>query len=478
MASLLFALHPSRVEVAAWFSAQKDIFSLFFTLLAIYVYAPVLTQSSEKPQVRLAAVAGLFVVGLLFKSQVIVLPALLLVLDLAWRRQWDKAVVEKLFMFVIAATFAALTVNAAPKDGPIGGSWGTHFGTVIQAPWYYLHQIFWPFEYSARTWVPRPESIWSWKVIASAAGSVVAITGAWFGLRRLNQRYAWLCVAWPIVCMLPVANIIPIPIVVAERYLYLALLGPFLVLAESLTRWRRTVPVPGIHNRVPARVVVSVFILLVLYMVSLGRTRAFRDTETLWRTSLAAEPRNPAVRMFLAREILNSSEKERALEALTLLDGSRDLGLPDLQAAELERARAYRLLGNEKNAEAALDDALELAKKRKLRAGTAIALAKRLTRQKDYDEAHRVLGRVPTVAGSQRGPLLAAHVRICLDEGDDEGYLYWNAKQLELKPFNLILWNNREHVARRLGHEREAQRCAERFQEIFGEESDEDTLRD
>ena len=74
----LFALHPLHVESVAWAAERKDVLSTFFWMLTLWFYA----SYSEKPTLQKYFMALLaFVLGLMAKPMLVVLPFVLLLLD-------------------------------------------------------------------------------------------------------------------------------------------------------------------------------------------------------------------------------------------------------------------------------------------------------------------------------------------------------------------------------------------------------------
>ncbi len=78
MVAALFALHPMNVESVAWVAERKTMLSTLFCLLALGAYQ----WYATKPGVlRYVVMAGLFVLGLMSKPQIIMLPLVLLLWD-------------------------------------------------------------------------------------------------------------------------------------------------------------------------------------------------------------------------------------------------------------------------------------------------------------------------------------------------------------------------------------------------------------
>ncbi len=78
MVAALFALHPLNVESVAWIAERKTMLSTMFCLLALGAYR---WYASKPGVVRYIVMAGLFVLGLMSKPQIIMLPLVLLLWD-------------------------------------------------------------------------------------------------------------------------------------------------------------------------------------------------------------------------------------------------------------------------------------------------------------------------------------------------------------------------------------------------------------
>lgn len=83
LAALLFAIHPLRVEIVSWVSAQPYALSGLFFFLSILTYLKVtaLPQESLSRRRHLMASAALFGLALLSKAVAVTLPLILVVLD-------------------------------------------------------------------------------------------------------------------------------------------------------------------------------------------------------------------------------------------------------------------------------------------------------------------------------------------------------------------------------------------------------------
>ncbi|MFC1708384.1 hypothetical protein ACFL59_16450, partial [Planctomycetota bacterium] len=298
VAALLFAVHPTRAEAVAWFSAQKHLECALFALLGLVVYSPILTGARARP--RLLGTWLLFSVAGLFQSIAVAFPVLLVVLDLAYGRPLVRSVLEKAPFWLVSGLLAgAKLLAAAGYVEPVERSFAAHYATTVQLPFLYLSRAIWPLEYNARFFV-TPQAGFFALTPALHLLLLVAVAFA-FGLlvKRVSRRYALLLLGWPVACMLPVLNLVPVPTVtISDRFLYLALLGPFAVAAHLWTQ----------KGRVLAPLTATILILLPLVLggalLSHTHAKAFRSTTALWEASFAAQPQNPVTRYYLAAAML------------------------------------------------------------------------------------------------------------------------------------------------------------------------------
>lgn len=462
-AAALFAVHPTRAEVVAWISAQKDLGSASFALSSLCLYAPIATGAARPSAGRLAAVAALLAAALLTKPMAVAFPLFLLALDLAWRRPFARALLEKLPFFAIAAVFAAIAVQAGSRPGPKDGSWAVHAATVLQAPLFYLRRVFWPWDFSARWWVPRLPSVFALAPLAGLAAIGAAVALVALGLRARDRRPALLGVAWPAVSLLPVANLFPIPIVVADRYLYLALLGPILAAAALWGALRARI---GGRAATAGRWAVAALALAFAFFAR-AHCGAFRDTETLWRESLATQPENPVVRLYLASAILKSpSAPARAHEALDLLSAPEDWARGREQYF-VARAAAYATLGRGEDARREVERAVEIGRAAGMRFETAVAWARELVRDGKHAEAHAALDAARVRDRGEEEIILRGHLEIAAEAKDDAGFLLWSGRLLSEDPFDLGLLYGRSVAASRLGDAAEAARSEARLDALL-----------
>ena len=310
----LFALHPAHVETVVWLSERKGVLSALFFLAALHAYVGHARRPSSW---RMAGVAAWFALGLASKPMLVTLPFLLLLLDVwpferidrevllrvgrgggsrAWLRDSGVGplVLEKwpLFLLALGSVFLTLAVQdeavVSVEMLPLSG----RFATVGTAYWTYLGMLVWPADLS-------PIHLHPGRGISLIAGGIgclgllIATSGALAALRRCPAiSVGWL---WFLGMLLPVSGLVQLGnAIVAERYTYLAFIGLFVAVvwpaAEAMG--------PGRRARGLAAAL-AVVVLVGCAAVSRARVDVWRDTVSLFRSAVEADPSN-----YLAHGIL------------------------------------------------------------------------------------------------------------------------------------------------------------------------------
>jgi tetratricopeptide (TPR) repeat protein len=305
-AALLFAIHPLRVESVAWITERRDVLSGFFFLATILLYLEAAAREDAGRRRRLAAAVGCYVLAILSKSIVMSLPLVLVLLDVYPLRRLPTAVRrwsepglrrvwrEKIPFVVLGVACAALGYYAQAANKFFTSvdayPWSARVGLVFYSYWFYLMKTAVPGALSPLYELPAVVHPLQGRFLVSLVG-VVTVTVALVALRR---RWPAGLTAWTyyVIVLAPVSGLAHSGHQLAhDRYSYLPMLG-FAVVAggavAALARWSSAGLVRPLVSRVAATG-------LVVALVGLGtltwqQTSAWRDTDTLWRTALEAEP--------------------------------------------------------------------------------------------------------------------------------------------------------------------------------------------
>jgi protein O-mannosyl-transferase len=368
-ASLVFALHPLRVESVAWITERRDVLSGLFFLAAILAYLRgVEAGQGLEPRWRAYSLA-LFGAGLLSKASVMTLPAVLVLLDVYPLRRgaftWRRLVVEKAGYWALALAGAVGALVALRLSGlritPYA-AYGpeTRAAMMAYSFWFYPSAWSWPVRLSPMYELPVRLDPLTPKFLLPAIGLVV-VTAL---LVLLRKRWPGGLAAWvySAVMLLPISGVVHAGFQLAhDRYSYLSGLGFALAAGGGITWVLRA----GAARRVSRPVAAGALAAASLVMVALGvgswqQTRVWRDSETLWRWGLEADPRCAICANNLAVLFVHSDSAARLREAEQLAR----------QALSINPAfdSSYNTLGSilaqrheDREAEAAFRQAMRLA---------------------------------------------------------------------------------------------------------------------
>ncbi len=375
--SLVWAVHPVQVESVAWISERKNVLSTLLFLLAFLAYL----RFSDRPRARTyVAIVVLYVCGMLTKLNVIVLPGVMLAYELTWRsRLRRRDVLATLPLLAIAAVLAWVNLHGNPSHGAAyhGGSlWVTlrTSSTVIPR---YLRLVVAPLGLSSYYATPLRAS-WLAPDVLGSALLILGLAGA-AGVLAWRRRPSAFWILWFFITLSPMLNLVPFPALMADRYLYIPLVGPLVLLAWGLDAAVRRVPALS-----PAVPVLVTAVVAACVGLTIERVPVFHDELSLWadwalRTSYitsdhpyAAPPREREQRLLrdaLARDDTSGPlhnnlggiafEEGRMADAVAELSRAYALAPRD-PAIALNLGRAYLYSRQPQAAARILEDAVRL----------------------------------------------------------------------------------------------------------------------
>jgi tetratricopeptide (TPR) repeat protein len=351
LVAALFAFHPVMVESAGWITERKNVLSLTLYLGALLAYArfsgflgspsspgaelekaPPFPRSEAKGESRrrkglgsgttaasivhpIEAFTGstnwpvfglalvLFILAMLAKTTAFSLPPVLLLL--AWwkggRLRWREDILPTVPFFAVAISQGCVTAWVERHSlGTSGPEWSIPFPERCliagRALWFYAGKIFWPANlcFIYPRWEPDRHSLVQWLFPASAAAVVLAlwlwrsrigrgpVTGVLFFIGTLSpllgfmnayfMRYSFVCDHWT---YLPSFGLITLGV------------G---LLVHGAAKLNRPLLLP----------IVGTVLVVVLGVLTWRQTHMYRDMETLWRTTLAKNPKAAIAEINLA----------------------------------------------------------------------------------------------------------------------------------------------------------------------------------
>jgi protein O-mannosyl-transferase len=229
----LFAVHPLQVETVAWISARKDLLSTFFSLACLLLYLR--DDSSKLFSRRYFFSFVCYGFALLSKPSAAVVPLLAVILSPQTNKRRAVLTLSWLF-FAIPIILLTRTLQPDPRWEFVSPFLLRQFiaGDIIA---FYLSKIVYPvglvLDYSrSPEWVLQHwwgSVTWMFPVLLGALLQT-------YGTQRMKRAGLFFIVA-----LLPVLGILPfryqIFSSVANRYCYLALLAPALIMSELVAAY-------------------------------------------------------------------------------------------------------------------------------------------------------------------------------------------------------------------------------------------------
>ncbi len=320
-ATLIFAVHPLRVESVAWVTERRDVLSGLFFLLAVLAYLKAV-EAGDGAEGRGRAVSLVFfAAGLLSKSSIMVLPAVLVLLDHYPLRRgtptWRRLVVEKAGYWALGAAGAVGALIALRLSGLRITTYGVYgpaarVAMVAYSLWFYPSSWLWPVHLSPLYELPATVDAWAWRFLGPVVGLAAVTALLWL----LRKRWPAGLAAWVYsgLFVLPVSGVVHAGFQLAhDRYSYLSGLG-FALLGGGAIAWLlRAYRERRLDRPVVAAALASaVLVVTVLGVGSWQQAGIWRDPETLWRWALEVDPRCAVCANNLAALLSNMPSKSAA----------------------------------------------------------------------------------------------------------------------------------------------------------------------
>jgi tetratricopeptide (TPR) repeat protein len=344
LAAGIFALHPVQVESVAWITERKNVLMAFFFLLALLAWTRFIEEPNQRPIQRSRAhrkqraievtEAGklnrvswrfywlaliFYLLALSSKATACTLPAVLFLIlwlqkkRIDWRRALQIApfIVLGFAMGLMAIwweRYHQFTLGAMFALGPL-----ERLIVATHAAWFYLGKLFWPanltFIYPQWTVDPNNPFSYIWLV----AG--IALCAAIYFARRYLGRSVEVAAAFFVATLSPVLGFIMLYTFrytfVADHYQYLACIGPIALVSAGLVTLTNSV-------KYGPRFLfaLGILVLSTLGLLTWRQSGSYRDSETLWRTTIDRNPDCWMAETNLGSELLERGDIDGAIAHL------------------------------------------------------------------------------------------------------------------------------------------------------------------
>lgn len=410
--SLLFALHPLRVESVAWVTERKDLLSALFLLLALLAYQRYLLKDRNRD---FLLSLFLFAAAALAKMSALVLPALLLLV--AWKAEGriSKRRLREMLPFIALALLLGISGWISVQAFSIAGTGGPPDVIARNSLWlipFFLQKTLLPAALSAH--YPTDMRFFMPPLWLSLAFAAFLVGGTFLLLRHARRDWLW---GWAFffLTLLPAFGVIWHFFPTANRYSYLPAVGLSYVLvlsAAAVTRLLRYWKAASL-----AWLALAIAALPLLAAISFQRSQVWKNSLTLWDDVIARYPMIPLAYNSRGLALRDAGRVDEALA-----DYSRAIELLPDGGFYWNRAMAWLQKGMQEEAAADFHSAiladprlfplycrLELDRHGDAGSDKAIAMGQRVLASRPEARIHFQLAGL--LARRQRWPEAETHLR-------------------------------------------------------------------
>lgn len=341
LTGLFFGLHPIHVEAITFVTSSSDIVGIVFLLASFYYYL----------RRNLPVSLILALLAYLANEITLVLAPLIVLYELSLGRKFPPV---KFYLphLVVAASVLALRFFVLKIGGfapYLGDSFWINLLLVPKLIVKYVGLLIWPVDlnvnheilagiFALRYVDLNPEAIGGltifnfsliWPLLATCTLVIAAV------VTFKKWPILAFCFGWFLISLAPVLNILPLKILFAERYAYLASFGYCLLLAVLIARLMAFGKVPAVF-----------FLLLIggFYgVLTFRRNLDWQDPVTLWAKTVSQVPESTYAHYNLGIAYQDMGEDAQALGELELAAKYNYLTFPKIG---INLARAYIKAGD------------------------------------------------------------------------------------------------------------------------------------
>lgn len=322
-ASLLFAIHPLRVESVVWASERKDVLCALFSLLCYGLYLSYAQEENRRARQQYYwASWGCLALALMSKPMAATAPLVLLLWDVYPLNRWNRVdarrlIVEKIPFIALIAGATVLALVAQKGAGAMLSverlGWDERIMNAVHSGFFYLQKTLVPLGLSALYPFAEERVFWSAWFLGPALFFILLVGGGvWLWRGTLRSPALLAVVLYYAITLAPVAGVIQVGTqAAADRYTYLPTLG-FYLLAAWLA-WRGIESISEKHRRW-----VCLLALVTLYTVLAAlthrQTLVWADTASLWQNTARLYPDNLGRVHFTLAKIHDDAGRWREAE--------------------------------------------------------------------------------------------------------------------------------------------------------------------
>lgn len=287
-ASLVFAVHPVHTEAVSWISGRTDsLVTLFFFVSFLFYlkYSDFFENNNRFLYISLL----FYALGLLSKEMIITLPVIIVLFDVLYKKLGNDELKKRLPAYAAYAAVSVIyliirylvlkDVTERTKYMYFDGKDGiTVFLTMLKTIPVYFRLLLFPVNllYHYNGTMPDSSSLLELRILFSFAFVIVLIISVIYLFKKwCGISYS---VAFFLISLMPVMNIVPTMNFMAERFLYMTSFSLSLAIAYIFTRY---------SDEKLKNIFVSVLLIIVLLFsyMTFERNKDWKDDNTLYSTA-------------------------------------------------------------------------------------------------------------------------------------------------------------------------------------------------
>ena len=322
-AAAVFLFHPIQTEAVSYIAGRSECLSVLFFLGAFAVF---LYRRTPAVSWKIAiAVLLLFGAAAATKEHTLVLPALLLLTDYYWNPGFSFSGIRRYWRLYVPIALGAaaglmfvariLAHNGSAGFGLKDFTWYQYFFTECRAFFVYLRLLVFPAGQSPDWEYPISRNILDHGAIFGLAG-ILALAAAAIYFRRRYPLASYGFLVY-VLLMAPTSSFVPIKDPVAERRLYLPMIGMLLVVIAALARIR-------VDRRKLAAALCGM--VAVLGILTYRRNQLWASETALWEDAARKSPGRQRVLSQLAHTYFTNGH---CLDAIARYAEAARAGPPD-----------------------------------------------------------------------------------------------------------------------------------------------------
>jgi tetratricopeptide (TPR) repeat protein len=356
IAGLIFATHPVLTEAVNCVSFNEDLLTTLFFLLSLSLY--IKSKAADKtlgiPLCILSLLA--FLLALLSKEMAITLPGMIVLYDLTFTDAENEKILSMRSVKILKngipyySGFMAISLfylylrfhifyNQKELSVHSYGSFLERLLFLPQQIFGFIKIAFYPLNLSAHYVFSYPKSFFEISNILAILFFSGLVVASFFIVKK--SKVTFFGIWWFFIALFPVSNIIEIFNPIADRYLYLPLIGFCMVMSIFITDILPRILSPRINRFNTLKLLIVVGLLIFYSAITVTRNNDWKDNFTLFSKTLENSPDSPIAHGGLG---LAYQEQGRLEDAIREFKKTIEL-MPGLYKAYFSLAYAYEKQG-------------------------------------------------------------------------------------------------------------------------------------